>query len=222
MYIPIWLIIIILILIANLYLKDWRYRKNRQCVPFSISILPAWRSLLTDYHVINEEQWNSLHINKGSDQSSYNVLENGINFTVLKSDSNSELIYSEDLKKFYSQVDFRVPITEIDFSKEVPAFHPRFYIRTYIEGYEIGVTTMESTKKQVLAGDNMALVPVTVLPYCIFRLPRYRYGILKKDEEDKMLKKYGWEKEELDAEERLAGFPYTLTHKYFRVYYEYI
>jgi len=220
MYIPIWLIIIILILIANLYFKDWRNKKKRQFVPVSITILPLWRSLLIDYGVINEEGWKSLQINKDIDPSTYNVLLNGMNFTILKSDDDSVLIYGKDTNKFYSEVDFSAYINEIDYSGVPGLLNPCFYVRTYIEGYELGVTTKESLKKGISHRDSR--VPVTTLPFCIFRLPRYKYGILKQNEEEKMLEKHGWKREERDEYDRMTGSPYTLKHKYFKVYYEYI
>lgn len=220
MYIPIWLIIIILILIANLYLKDWRNKKNRKFVPVRITILPLWRSLLTDYGMINEEGPKPLIMGIGVYQPAYSVLLNGVTFTILKCDEDSVLIYLEDTnKKFYSEVDFRPYIQEIDFSKEFPGLHHRcfeFYIRTHIEGYELGVTTIKSREKV----DSR--VPVTTLPFCIFRLPRYRYGILKQDKENKMLEKHGWKREERDEYDKITGSPYTLGHKYFKVYYEFI
>ena len=79
MYIPIWLIIIILILIANLYFRDWRNKKKRQFVPVRITILPLWRSLLLDYGITNEEGWKSLQkqCDASSDETAYNVLING-------------------------------------------------------------------------------------------------------------------------------------------------
>jgi hypothetical protein len=221
MYVPIWIIIIILILIANLYFKDWRNKKKRQFAPVSITVSPLWRSLLIDYGVINDEGWESLQKKcEAIDQPAHSVLLNGINFTVLKSDDDSELIYSEDTNKFYSEVDFSAHIKEIEFDSEVPALHPRFYVRTYIEGYELGVTTKESIEKGMIPADSR--VPVTTLPYCIFRLPRYKYGILKQDEEEKMLEKHGWKREQRDEFDIVTHQPYIISHKYFKVYYEWI
>ena len=157
------------------------------------------------------------------EQSEYNVLLNGINFTILKSDDDSVLIYGKDTNKFYSEVDFYAYINEIEFSEFPGLLNPCFYVRTYIEGYELGVTTKESLEKGMKGMSRKdSRVPVTVLPYCIFRLPRYKSGILKQDKEEKMLEKYGWKREVRDEYDTFTGSPYTLSHKYFEVHYEFI
>lgn len=93
---------------------------------------------------------------------------------------------------------------------------PVLFIKEGLEGYDIGITTPESRKKSFVPGDDMELIRITTLPYCVFGMPRYRFGILKPEQRSELLKEHGWTEEELDSENRL------LKHKYFQVVFKHI
>ncbi len=69
-----------------------------------------------------------------------------------------------------------------------------------------------------MAGDDNDLIKITRMPYGLFGIGH----LLKPEQVEGQLKKYGWIAEELDAEDRLMGRPLEINHKYFTVYYKYI
>ena len=95
---------------------------------------------------------------------------------------------------------------------------PQLFIRQSLDrSLDFGVVTPESWKKVGLVGDNEELLVVAKLPH--FAVWSETTGTSKLETQ---LKDAGWTEETLDAEERLAGFPRTLGHKYFTVQFTHV
>src|ERR1039458_9291767 len=121
--------------------------------PYRVWIEPNWFQLLLDYGLVKDlDEWHEVwaridHI----PASDYDVLRDGISFTVLKPD----LIYRDDHKKFSTSVKFEEPIMEVSLLHSGGwEYHPRIYIgfagyaiKSLPEGaYGISVTPADSAK----------------------------------------------------------------------------
>lgn len=201
-------------------------KRERDFSPFFIQILPKWYQLLTDHNCIDEATWKQLQPVL-RDSPTHNVLSRGITFTVLQSNEQSQLIFDNNRIAFTSKGDFLENIKEISIDVKIGnasmAHSPvSFWVKEGLEGYEIGITTPELGKKTIMAGDDKNLVKVTVLPYSLFGLPRFRFGIATPEDNAKKLQKYGWTPEEKSGELYDWHWPDQLEHKYFTAYYKYI
>lgn len=225
MYIPTW-VIIIGVLSAFIYF--YSLNRNKKNIagfqPFYVQVMPNWYELLSEYKLIDKESWAALEKKiEGNDNAKYNVLNSGIMFTVLKSDSEYELIYNNHKKYFRSEVEFREKLEEIQVPTDNGGFYiPYFSVKWGIEGYELSITTPESRKKSYMPGDDGDLVKITTIPYSVFHMPSKRFGVTTPDEYKKQIERNGWIAEERDGEQRIMGWPNTLNHKYFSVDYKYI
>jgi len=224
MYIPTWLIILIAVGAFLYYLTR---KKKIEFSPFWIQIQPNWYQLLKDYRLIDDDSWKRIgeKVEKRyKERPGYNVLEDGITFTVLKSEGNSDLVYNNNHATFHSDVDFRERISDIEMEskRKLLPFSPAFSVKWGIDGYKLSITTPESFEKVFMVGDDNDLIEITTIPYGLFHMSKYRFGVLKQKELDKFIQKYGWTMKEQHSEESLAGWPRELEHKYFRVYYKYI
>ena len=200
-------------------------KPERDFAPFFIQIHPKWYQLLTDHNCIDETTWK--RIVRADDSPNYNVLRRGLMFTVLQSNEQSQLIFNNDNIAFTTKVDFRENIKNISVKETIGnasiAHSPvSFWVKEGLDGYEIGITTPESDKKVIMRGDDNEFVKVTVLPYSLFGLPRFRFGIATPEENAKKLQKYGWTLEEKSGELYDRHFPDQLQHKYFNACYKYI
>ncbi|MBU0878826.1 MAG: hypothetical protein KKD55_04370, partial [Candidatus Omnitrophica bacterium] len=135
MYIPIWLIVLIALTSFVFYRQT---HKEAEFSPISISIEPKWDELFKDYKIANDDSWKS----KILDSKDYNVIKNGINFTILK----PELIYDDDRHHFQTTIDFRRKIDEVSSDKD-GAFFVGIYVKHRVEGYEVGIRTPDSHAK---------------------------------------------------------------------------
>lgn len=202
MYIPIWLIVSIVVVLLLFYRGK---QKQEEFSPIRIGIEAKWAELFKDYKVANDNSWD----NKVPEGKEYHVLKRGINFTILK----PGLIYDDDYHHFQTEVDIQREIEEVSPSVG-------FYVKHAIEGYEIGLITFESRRKSYMPGDGLECIKVATIPYSEFVF----YGHNKKNQEerDKNLQKYGWTRQEPDAELSLVCHSVILEHKYFLADYEYI
>lgn len=230
MYIPEWVFGIIIV-VGFYYYHTYKKRKKLfdEFNPFYIHVWPNWFKIFKEYNLIkNEEEWQKITGKIKEDKTHGNPLIQGIRFTFLKQDEKSDLIYLNNYNTFHTEVNFRFPITEIEidtekiFGSRIFSFSPIFYIKWGIDGYEIGITTPESSSKIIMVGDDNDLIKISMLPYGLFHLPRYRFGILTEEQVEQLLKKDNWKLEEQDTEERLAKWPITLENEYFTVHYKYI
>ncbi|MBU2437022.1 MAG: hypothetical protein KKE55_04930, partial [Candidatus Omnitrophica bacterium] len=135
MYIPIWLIVLIALTSFVFYRQT---HKEAEFSPIRISIEPKWDELFKDYKITNDDSWKS----KILDSKDYNVIKNGINFTILK----PELIYDDDRHHFQTTIDFRRKIDEVSSDKD-GAFFVGIYVKHRVEGYEVGIRTPDSHAK---------------------------------------------------------------------------
>lgn len=222
MYISTWIIILGIIIF---FLYSRIKKKRGEFTPFYVKIEPNWYKLLKDYELIDDKGWRELmgKFPKNT-PGRYNVIRDGIVFTLLESKENRDLIYWNNTNSFHTEVDFRAIIEELEkpIDKEGFQYTPEFYVKWGIEGYEIGITTPESSKEIVMMGDNNELVKIATLPYAVFNMPKYRFGIIKADKRKEYLQKFGWKEEIQDIEMELAGWPMELKNEYFNIYYKYI
>lgn len=230
MYIPEWVFGIIIIVGFYLY-HTHRKRKKilEEFSPFYVHVWPNWHKIFKEFNIINnDEEWQEVVSKIKEKNTDSNPLTQGITFTVLRQDENSDLIYLNNHNTFHSEVDFRFRIDEIVIEdKERPgsglfSFSPDFYIKWAIEGYELGITTPESFSKVIMVGDNNDLIKISTIPYALFHLPKYRFGMLTEEQLKQLLEKDNWKLEDQDSEARLANWPMMLENEYFTIHYKYI
>ncbi|MBI5191600.1 MAG: hypothetical protein HZA22_13155 [Nitrospirae bacterium] len=193
--------------------------------PFFIEIQPHWGRLLIDYKLINVESWDEITSTLyEKDDNEYNVLTDGITFTVLKSDEDSELIYNNNRHNFQTKINIREVIRKINlkWGEGDHDYNPSFYVKWGRDGYRLCIDTPKSMKKVNTWGDDNQLIDITTIPYGLFHMPRYRRGVLKPEELASLLKKYGWTMEKRDIDDDVIGYPYEIEYKYFTVRYDYI
>lgn len=218
----------VIIIGIYLYYEDKQKKQKQIFEPFWVQVIPRWETLLLDYGLADQREWESLLNDESLKQEHQSLLQNGIKFTLIKSDSESELVYYDDSPSFYSEVDFTKALTFLKPHKVdavLTTFTPKIYIRSGIEGWELGVITAKSIEKTVIAGDRNNLIKIATIPYSLFSLSRYNYGIEKDEAVKERLQKNGWEFDK-DAEEFsrdvLFQVPKKLNHKYFTVEYYYV
>lgn len=204
MYIPVWVVVGVAI-VALFYLKD----KNKDSfLPFRIHIVPKWEKLVKDYKIANDDSF----FGKIPEGVGYHILRKGVSFTVLK----SNLVYRDDWCSFHSEVDFKQRIDELSSGLDFVGF----YVKWSGKGYEIGIRTPKTAGKSYMAGDDRDLVKIATLPYSEFGL--FKWAHMKKEIRDKILKDFGWTRDEPDAEWSLVDSTVGLEHEYFTVSYRYI
>jgi hypothetical protein len=147
----------------------------------------------------------------------YNVLRDGLSFTVLKPD----LVYSNDGHSFHSEVDFSRELPEIPANAELglSEYHPRFRVKAGEFGYELAFKTAKSVKAALNEhGDEPGLILVATVPYHEFSLYQGAERTVKWERtRKKLLNQYGWKPESKDD---ITWWPEVLEHKYFTVYYK--
>jgi hypothetical protein len=225
MYIPIWLFVLTILLYFVFYRQThilFRQEKEAEFDPIRISIEAKWDELFKDYKVVDDDSWKK----KIPDSKDYNVLKNGINFTSLK----SNLFYDNDRHCFKTEVNFRRQIDEVSPLKYGTDF-VGICVKSSIEGYVIGIRTVESHNKQIKEareykadfGDDSDLIKIATIPYSEFLFPLYdRQSKKKQVEIDQNLQKFGWTRTAPDVEFSRFDSEVILDHKYFCVSYDYI
>ena len=216
MYIPNWLIVTAVILGIVYYTQHHRqYKASVGFAPVKIRVSPNWYELLKDYKLIDDEGWKELDKKISESKTKFHVFQYGISFTVLRNSIQENLVYNNYSRSFHSRVDFWEELEELN--KRV-----RFWVEEGLEGYDIGITTPESWKKVIMVGDDNDHVKITTIPYALFQMPRYRFGMLKPGTVKEMLKKHGWERDKIADEYKsdvLFEMPEELNHKYFHLEY---
>jgi len=190
--------------------------------PFSIQIFPKWYQILKDHKLVDDKKWKEIQEKIYKDPSEkYNVLKNGITFTILKPEP--QLVFNNNRNYFSADVDFREKIEEIEtaWGELNLKYTPEFYIKWGLGQYELGITTGESFSKVVMVGDDNELIPLATLPYAEF-LPYYGVDIngQAKLKLDQKLKELGWERDDYAPDDIIGSFPSSLKHKYFDVNYK--
>jgi hypothetical protein len=192
--------------------------------PYRVSIKPNWYQLLLDFGLIKDlDEWqriaSSLEVVPPSD---YNVLRDGITFTVLK----PSLIYRNDRKEFATHVKF------VEFLAEVSLLHPDGWeqhpsisvdFAAYAKempregAYGISLTSTNSVGEQMRDYDGR--VVAALLPWAEFRFYREDPGEFELRRwsklsavRDKRRKEFGWE---LEREPESRDEPSLIQHKYF-------
>jgi hypothetical protein len=148
------------------YMKFW-VSEPAYFDPHRISIMPNWYELLIDHHLIKDlDEWK--RIQDGLDQapaSDYNLLRDGITFTVLKP---ADLIYRDDHKKFSRYVDFEENIPGVTFIRGSVECFPSVAVRSF-GGYELRITAPDSLKG--VEPDERGLFNIAFLPreaFCFY------------------------------------------------------
>ena len=148
---------------------------------------------------------------------------------------NGKLFYSNDLKSFFGELDFSLPVEELKPERRdhlLGPFTPQFYIKRTLTGakkdlpaIEFGLVTEESLKKSIHPRDHRDEIPIAWLPEILFF--RYThpgddgYGKLKKIERQTVaqLTEFGWTQKERDPEDSWLNWPFEINHKYVQVKY---
>jgi len=198
----------------------WRALKRPHFEPYWVWIKPNWYPLLLDYGLIKSlEEWQQIaakleHI----PASDYNVLRDGMRFTVL----NPDLIYRSDNREFASRVRFTEFLQEVSLLHPGGWFyHPMVYIdfalKSPPEGaYEIRITATDSVEHKDC---NEKGVTVALLPWVEFSIYREDRGDVKRlvrlaVKRDKQMREYGWTRDETES---YYEAPEAIEHKYFTV-----
>jgi hypothetical protein len=198
----------------------WRALKRPHFEPYWVWIKPNWYPLLLDYGLIkNLEEWQQIVAKLGHiPASDYNVLRDGIRFTVL----NPDLIYRNDYREFASDVRFTESLQEVSLYHPSGWFyHPKVYIgfalKSPPEGaYEIRITATDSVEHKDC---NEKGATVAVLPWVEFSFYRedpgeFRHWDKLRAKRDKQMQEHGWMRDETDV---YYGGPSSIEHKYFTV-----
>lgn len=209
MYIPIWLVILIVISLFIFYKnKD----KKDEFLPIRISIEPKWSDLFKDYKLASDNSWQE-RIPEGKE---YHVLKKELTFTLL----NRDLAYDDDYHHFQTRVNIKRQIDEVNPNQ---AQWIGLYVKPEIEGYEIGLTTFESRRKSHMPGDGLECIRVAIIPYSELLFPFYdKQGKKKQAEINENLQKHGWTRQAPDIELSLVAPEVYLEHQYFVTSYGYI
>ena len=206
--------------VISAVLLFWRALKPPHFEPYWVWIKPNWYPLLLDYGLIkNLEEWQQIaakleHI----PASDYNVLRDGIRFTVL----NADLIYRNDDREFASHVRFTESLQEVSlYHSDGWFYHPIIYVGFALKlppegAYEIRITTTDSVEHKDCTEKG---VTVALLPWVEFSIYREDRGDVKRlirleAERDKQMPEYGWTRDETESD---YGAPSTIEHKYFTV-----
>jgi hypothetical protein len=194
--------------------------------PRSIIIFPNWDQLLVDHHIIEKGRFEEIYKQCEEDgkfsESQYHVLNNGINFTVLRRDEYSDLIYDNGRKRFRSDLFREIFIGETINEIEQPypegmlhfdePYHPGIYIKEVLDGFRLCLSSLN-------APNNDGLIRITTIPkdYLFTSIDTNTATMEQAKKIDKKidegLEKYGWKVDSTFS---------CIRHKYFRVHIEYI
>ena len=210
-------------------------RQTKEFRPYYVRIEPEWHRILTDYELIStNEEWAKIRdeVIYANTDARYNVLREGLTFTVLSRD----VYYWNNDCRFSSKLDFRVRMREFAEPEPTvgPPYVPEFFVRGTADGYSIGIATVESFKKIHMVGDNEELIELARVPAEEFLHYRVNVSGQARKELERELIKHGWKELETELREQgwtrenlhelhrgeiVADFPEKLEHKYFRVYH---
>ena len=195
--------------------------------PFLVRVYPNWHALLSDHGLISdhgpldEGGWTELC--KRARPSGWNVLWDGINFTVL----GPTLYFSDDHKRFFTAIKIFAELPELRSTEEARwPFHnfvPQFYVKESFEYkerrhyWEFGLVTLESIQREGRHefDQESKLVPVARLPQEFF-IAKYGGEVSQRKLTaiDKRLEETGWKRGNRDREDYHFGIPFQLEHKY--------
>ena len=101
--------------------------------PIWVKIQPNWYLLCQDFALYDVTKWDGLQAKCEDSPTEYSILRNGFNFTML----GPKLFFSNDLKSFFGELDFTMPLEELKPEKSerlLGPFTPRFYIKQTLAG----------------------------------------------------------------------------------------
>lgn len=133
--------------------------------PYWVHVEPHWYHLLSDFKLIGKpEEWEAIQKSIAElPPTEYNVLRNGVFFTVVQESEDGErtLIYWDNRKSFASQIKFREDLDLRPFSQ--PLAHARFFMKygfadsslkkpyEGISGYDLGIEVRDEWWESVKA-----------------------------------------------------------------------
>ncbi len=202
----------------------WRALKPPHFEPYWVSIQPNWYQLLLDYGLIKDlEEWQQMASRLEHFPAwDYNVLRDGIRFTVLKPD----LIYRDDRKNFSRYVKFEENIPEITFYTAAGQWpcQPSLSIDRDVGGYALRISAPDSL--QNLQRDEKGHVTAAWLPGEEFSFYREDPGEVNQKRWDKLIasrdkrmRENEWKREETRGWWG-RDYPSSIEHKYFTVYHK--
>ena len=187
--------------------------------------MPKWYELLLDHNLIKDiDEWKQ--ILAGLDlipASDYNLLRDGITFTVLKP---ADLIYRDDRKEFSRYVKFEEEIPGITYyTARGNTFYSYLSISHAGLGYELRISAQDSL--QHLERDEKDHVRAAFLPreaFCFYwedkgKFSERHWKRLRATQE-KLMEKNGWEEIEETKPYYIAEIPTHIEHKYFTVWHK--
>lgn len=245
MYIPTWLIVIV---VVGVFLHFLNKKKKETFAPFRIQIFPKWYEILKEYEPdyfdsIPKEILDGIVAGVSSAPWETHV----IGFTVLKWEENSHLFFNDVYPHFCSKANFNTP----------PSYYPYFWVKEGYEGYDLEITPRNS---HLNLGDEPTKnnVKITTIPYDLFdelreiddthplivaeeieltdgiernfgakavddlKLSVNKGKIAKRvrvyEEVTKKLERSGWKRKKLDHDSAFRGSS-CIENKYFTVYY---
>ena len=126
----------------------------------------------------------------------------------VNSKKGTQLIFNDDYKYFSSSVDFQT----IKYS-----YFPKFWIKESLEGYDIGITL------ENLTGNNdEENITLTCLPFGLFNLPLFKFGLISEKELEYSLNKNNWKEIDIDHQGFFADQDGGVENKYLNVYWQQI
>src|SRR5262245_21283628 len=111
MFVPTWVLLLLAAGAVVAYLN-----RRRPFTPFYVKVMPNWKPLLEDHLQMTEERWATLRERAQSRRAhgDTSALDRGIWFTVLQSDPDRGLVYSNHSHTFHTQVDIHEPVPELE------------------------------------------------------------------------------------------------------------
>jgi hypothetical protein len=193
--------------------------------PIVVKIFPRWNILLADYNVLSPEKaldlWRRACGFKAGEKVESIAMKQGFFFQILKADSEGSIFFDNNHSLFYSSLDVREKITEIEQKTKEGTWTPEIYIKTVADGFELGMITAESMELSSGNGSDKELLKITTFPYTAIGLYKCLNIKTRTQTEDvnKLVSSFGWkEKEEVLGPWSIDESPHLkFEHKYFDV-----
>jgi hypothetical protein len=188
---------IFLIMAGVCFLKDkivviFQNIANSHFQLIEIEIRPYWPSLFKEYNLV-DDNWKMDDIWEKIKDERYNLLKDGVKFTLLKPD----LVYWNDFNVFRSEVRFMFKIDELN---PAPFKSTFFSVQWMSEGFGM-----------YLSGPGVEKEKLAIIPYVELGI----YKNVKGSVRDQKLTQHGWTR---GGDFHMA----ELNHKHFKVYYKYV
>jgi len=222
----------------------------RRFSPYYVRVYPKWFEILNDFKLIkNPEEWHAIQNTfEELPSAEYRVLRNGVCFTVVHQSEDFErtLIYSDNWRTFFSEVDFEEEMRPIKIEEREQRlarlfeYYVRFLMKSGDKGYNLGIivpdwwwdevkascpTPLEEDKDYPTGQVKLILATISFREFDLYWEPMERsisfYEKTAKqirDRRDEQRKKLGWKAvEHPDLSELSIAWPDSIEHKYFNV-----